>query len=297
MAQVSSHSRPSIGSKLGLSAGRFGLDWSAGDSAQLDDLHVRTVLDEAAAQGIRVVDAGSVYGEAEATLGATLPSPNPFRIVLRSRRGLRPEHVGSAVETALANLWLPSADTLLLDGSADLAGVGGDELWTTCERLRGGGLIDRIGFTATAEDDVLAIARRLRPDVVQLPVSLLDQRLVQNGVLARLADLGVEIHLRSIFLHGLLFVPLERLPGRLKGSAGRLKRVREMLAEAGVDPLAAGLRYVLDRPEADCVLVSVAGPEDLHAILGAASAGCPPLNWSAMALDDPSLLDPRRWAA
>ena len=52
---------------------------------------------------------------------------------------------------------------------------------------------------------------------MQVPFSLLDQRLLQDGSLARLKDLGVEIHARSLFLQGLLF--MEPLPEKLRDAA------------------------------------------------------------------------------
>lgn len=283
--------------KLGLSAARFGLDWTSGVGARVNDAQVRAVLDRAAAAGVRVLDASSAYGEAETTLGVTLPSPNPFKVVVRASAGPSGDQLDAAARASLATLWLPSADTLLVSRAASLTGGQGPALWSACEALRGEGLFERIGFAADVGDDVLGLARRYRPDVVQLPVSLLDQRLVQDGTLLRVADAGVEVHLRCIFLHGLLFVPLERLPGRLKGSAARLKHVRQALGEAGVDPLAAALRFALDRPEAACVLVGAAGPSEFGAVLAAAASDLPDLDWPSMALDDPTLLDPRRWAA
>ena len=62
-------------------------------------------------------------------------------------------------------------------------------------------------------ENPVQLAEQFRPDAMQVPFSLLDQRLLRDGSLSRLKELGVEIHARSIFLQGLLF--LENPPAKL----------------------------------------------------------------------------------
>lgn len=279
--------------RLGIGAAHFGLG-----GGRVSDADARAVLARANAAGVQRLDASQGDGEAEAALGAVLPSPNPFRVVVRAAASATvPGYVDSAARTALATMWLPQGYALLAPSAADLAGPEGPALWTVLERLRGEGLYEKIGFSAFASDDPFALARRFRPDVVQLPVSLLDQRLIQNGALAALADMGVEVHVRSIFQDGLLFLPLERLPGPLTGSAARLRRTRAVLAECGLDPAHAAVRFALDRPEIACAVVDVMGLDELEGLLAAAETPAPDLDWAALALDDPIALDARRWAA
>jgi aryl-alcohol dehydrogenase-like predicted oxidoreductase len=284
--------------KLGLGSAQFGLDYGVSNTrGRTPDEEVSAILGRAFGAGVRVIDTASAYGEAEATLGAVLPSPCPFRVVTKTPPGASPMAIDQAARASLQMLWLPSAYGLLAHAAKDLLAVGGGEVWRAMQRLKGEGLFEKIGISAYASDDPVALARRFRPDIMQLPVSLLDQQLIQSGALETLADMGVEVHLRSIFLQGLLFVPLERLPGRLTGSAARLKRVRLQLADAGVDPLTAAVRFALDRPEAACAVVGVTTLEEFDDVLAAARAPTPDLDWAAMALDDPVTLDPRRWAA
>ena len=47
------------------------------------------------------------------------------------------------------------------------------------------------------------------PDIIQLPFSVFDQRLLQDGTLSTLKSLGIEIHARSIFLQGLLLMKVK----------------------------------------------------------------------------------------
>jgi aryl-alcohol dehydrogenase-like predicted oxidoreductase len=159
-------------------------------------------------------------------------------------------------------------------------------------------LFARIGIAVHASDDPCGVARRFKPDLVQAPASLLDQRLLADGSLARIAGMGIEVQLRSVFLNGLLFLPPDRVPATLKGAAGRLSRVRRMIAEGRSDPLQAALGFALSRPEATAVLVSPTTAAELSAIIAAAASPPPDLDWDEMALDDPIALDSgSSWAA
>ena len=143
----------------------------------------------------------------------------------------------------------------------------------------------------------MGVARRFRPDIVQAPASLLDQRLIVNGALAELAEMDIEVHLRSIFLQGLLFLPPDRVPAPLQTAARGLSRVRRMIAEGRSDPLQAALGFALARPEAATVIVGVTTAAELQAVVAAAASPPPELDWNLMALEDPSPLDAGHWAA
>jgi aryl-alcohol dehydrogenase-like predicted oxidoreductase len=154
----------------------------------------------------------------------------------------------------------------------------------------------KIGLSVFASDDPVGLAKRFKPDLIQAPASLLDQRLLLDCSLARIAEMGVEVQLRSIFLQGLLFLPPDRVPGPMKGAASCLSRVRRMIAEGRSDPLQAALGFALSRQEATSVLVGVTSAAELQAIVAAASHPPPDLDWNEMALADPGALDPKGWA-
>ena len=168
-------------------------------------------------------------------------------------------------------------------------------LWDRLRALKDQGLCRKIGVSVYASDDPVGLSRRFKPDVVQAPASLLDQRLLLDGSLAELASMGVEVHLRSIFLNGVLFLPPDRAPSHLKAAAGRISRARRLIAEGRSDPLQAALGFALSRPEASAVLVDVGSSAEMNAVIAAAMSPPPDLDWDEMALDDPTALD--TWAA
>jgi aryl-alcohol dehydrogenase-like predicted oxidoreductase len=286
-------------SKLGLGAAQFGLDSGAARRARAPEAEVREMLSLAARAGIGVLDTGSASSHGEAVMGAVMPRPSRFAVTVKAARGDRgPAFVEAEARASLARLGLTKADAIMVQAAGDLFAPYGPALWDRLQLLRDTGLFDKVGISAYASDDPVGLARRFRPDLIQAPASLLDQRLLVDGSLAAVREMGVEVHLRSIFLHGLLFKPPPcRMPPEVKAAATRLSRARRMIAEGRSDPLQAGLGFALSRPEASAVIVGAATAAELSAVIAAAASPPPDLDWDDMAIEEPELLDPRRWVA
>jgi aryl-alcohol dehydrogenase-like predicted oxidoreductase len=184
------------------------------------------------------------------------------------------------------------ADTLLVHAAQDLDDPA---LWPALRALKGEGVFRRIGISVYVADDPAALAARFRPDVMQLPFSLLDQRLLKDGSLARLKDMGVEVHARSLFLQGLLLMEPDAVPKGLAAAAPHLIELRTRLARAGSTPLAAAVGFVLSHPLIDAGLVGVTSTAELQQIVTARGRALPALDWQACALTDERILTPSLW--
>jgi aryl-alcohol dehydrogenase-like predicted oxidoreductase len=288
--------------KLGLGAAQFGLDSGAPRGARAPEAEVREMLALAARAGVGVLDTGAASAHGEAVMGAVMPRPSAFAVTVKAARGDRgPAFVEAEARASLARLGLTKADAIMVQAAGDLFTPYGEALWDRLRALRDMGLFAKVGISAYASDDPVGLARRFRPDIMQAPASLLDQRLLVDGSLAAVREMGVEVHLRSIFLHGLLFRPPgkapHKMPDAVRAAATRLSRARRLIAEGRSDPLQAGLGFALSRPEASAVIVGAANAAELSAVIAAASSPPPDLDWDDMAIDDPEALAPRRWAA
>ncbi len=283
--------------KLGLAASQFGLDYAvANPRGRSPEQEVGDILQIAARSGVQLLDT-VVGGRSERVLGELMPRPSPFNVVVKTARCDRgADYVEAEARASLAKLGMSRAHALLVEQAGDLFSPYGPALWDRMRALKDEGLFEKVGVSVYASDDPVGVARRFRPDIVQAPASLLDQRLIVNGALAELADMDIEVHLRSIFLQGLLFLPPDRVPAPLANAARGLSRVRRMIAEGRSDPLQAALGFALARPEAATVIVGVTTAAELQAVVAAAASPPPELDWDEMALEDPVALD-GRWAA
>ncbi len=251
---------------------------------------MRSLLQTAADAGVTRV-ATRPQGDQERLLGQAWPFPSPFSVSVRAvvlSEGL--DRVEARARRSLERMGLPRGDVLLVSGAGDLAGAEGRALWERLQALKDRGLYRRVGFLATMEDGPVLLARRFQPDVVQIPCNILDQRPVREGVLSDLAALGVDVHVSSVFARGLLFANRESLPTHLSAHGVALSRTRRRLAEARVDPMQAALAFCLNLPPVAAVIASVASAAEMRAVLAAAHAPSPNLDWSSLALEEPAAL-------
>jgi hypothetical protein len=203
---------------------------------------------------------------------------------------LGPDQVEGRLHMARDRLRPSIAFDALIDGGR-LLGADGDALWTAALSARDSGVCGAVGISVEPGGDALGLARRFKPELIQVSVGLLDQRLIASGALAEIAALGAEVHVRPSLLHGLLFLPREGLPPALAEAGPQVSRVRRQIAEAGADPLQAALAFALDRPEASHVIVEAGSAGEVRALLAAGAAPSPALDWPACALDHPAALN------
>jgi len=283
--------RPSLALRLGIGTVQFGQTYGISNHrGQVPFEEARTIVARAAESGIGVLDTAANYGEAEDVLARM--DIGAFRIVsktIRLSHGL--DAVVARVRQSVQKLG--RVDLLLVHAVSDLLGPGGTELWAALQALKTEGTVGGIGISAYIVDDPAGLAERFRPDAMQVPFSLLDQRLLRDGSLARLKSLGVEVHARSLFLQGLLF--LETPPEKLAYAAPVLAAVRKRIAAAVVTPLAAALAFVLSRSEVDVAVIGVTTQDQLEEILATIAVPPPDIDWAACALDDARVLTPSLW--
>jgi spore coat polysaccharide biosynthesis protein SpsF (cytidylyltransferase family)/aryl-alcohol dehydrogenase-like predicted oxidoreductase len=283
--------RPQAAQRLGLGTVQFGQAYGISNQrGQVPSHEARAILARAARAGVGLLDTAANYGEAEQVLSQI--DTAGFRIVSKTisvQQGID-RVVARARQSARV---LGRLDLLLVHAAGDLLGPQGDALWLALRTLKDEGVTGGIGISTYVAEDPAALAQRFRPDAMQVPFSLLDQRLLRDGSLARLKDLGVEVHARSLFLQGLLF--MDRLPEKLEYAAPELQAVKARIAAAGATPLAAALGFVLSRPEVDVAVIGVAALKQLDEIFAAAAKPPPELDWASCALGDVRVLTPSLW--
>ena len=161
--------------------------------------------------------------------------------------------------------------------------------------MKSAGKVRKVGASVYTAAQIDGLLSRYPLDLIQAPVSVLDQRLVRSGHLRKLKDSGVEVHVRSVFLQGLLLMPPEAVPEKLERARPRLAELRRHLAPLGVTPLQAALGFVLAMPEINRVIVGVDSLRQLQDILSAAE-GLPSIpDLGRFALEDARLLNPALW--
>jgi aryl-alcohol dehydrogenase-like predicted oxidoreductase len=259
--------------KLGLGTVQWGLPYGiANRQGVTTSAAVSAILAEAQHHGITVLDTASQYGEAETVLGAN--SLAEFCVVSKSPKFATPVisddqvfELGQVFHQSLQRLSCSKMYGYLIHHTEDLLVPGGDKLVDAMKQLKAQGVVQKIGVSVYDGAQVDDIMRILKPDIIQLPLSVLDQRMLMSGQLERLKKEGVEIHVRSVFLQGLLLMPLNQIPAYFDPIRPLLTRWHTAAHTQGMSLVQAALSFVRDIPYVDTVLIGVESLEQFQSCL------------------------------
>ena len=265
------------------------------ERGELTDVDVSEVVITALAVGItaadthRTTDPNQGYGRAQARLR---PWARQFQITTKIY-GRSELPIIEQLALSLTDLAVPCVHACLVHDWAELTG---DERRSTAralEAVRASGHATKVGVSAYDEAEVASAIDHFESlDVVQVPASVVDQRLVNSTVLRALSDAGAEIQVRSIFLQGLLLEP--RATASLAAHPD-IRRVHLFCEANGIAPLTACLSFIKSLEWATQVVVGVTGADELKQIADTWAQGPLTADWAEFASSDTALVDPRLW--
>jgi aryl-alcohol dehydrogenase-like predicted oxidoreductase len=289
--------------KLGLGTAQFGIPYGATNAiGQLQPGPARAIIQLALENGIDLFDTAPAYGTAEQLIGAVL-SPEAKIVtktsIARQRSFTRDDvaDIGASFRISLNNLQRTGVYGLLVHSPDDVQRPGGNLIIELLLELRDRGIVQKIGVSAYTREQLEYCLRRYPLDLYQVPLSYVDQRLVRSGVLRDLASSGAEIHVRSIFLQGILLAPLQRLPDYFAPWLDKLAQIRSALVAAGAAPGAAALAFVRAKTPASYAIVGATSVPELRQLLQQSSQTAAALPFDDFAIDDEGLIDPSCWPA
>jgi len=286
-------------SRIALGTAQFGLPYGiANRRGQVGRADLSAILHRARTAGIDTLDTAIAYGDSEQRLGES--GVGRWRVITKLPELPVPcadiaAWARTSVRESLAKLRLARLGAVLLHRPLQLLGPQGPALLAALLALKHEGLVEKVGISIYAPSDLDALWHRFRPELVQAPLNVLDRRLLTSGWMATMHAAGTEIHVRSVFLQGLLLMDAASRPAMFSRWQPLWDQWTRWLGEASVSPLRACLGLALSQPEVSRVVVGVDSPEQLEEILGATLGPnlVPP---SALACTDADLLDPSRWA-
>ena len=291
--------------QLCLGTAQFGLAYGiTNTNGQVSEAEVGQLLFDANEAGICWLDTAQAYGNAEEVLGRKLPNAHGFHFI--SKLPAQPQPVFSAQDVeawdqafhkSCQRLRVQSLDALLLHAPADLGKPGGEYLEAWLLNLRRQGLVQRVGVSIYSAKDLDVVNPALL-DLVQLPLSLYDQRALQDGTLTRLRARGTAIHARSLYLQGLLLTPTAQWPAWVSADVRAHQQALEALADQrDCQLIDLALGFAREQLDLEAVVLGVCSSKELTALHNSWASISPwkEGEWRTWCLQNADILDPRLW--
>lgn len=284
--------------RLALGTVQFGMPYGiANSSGQVSREMALKILTLGSQSGVDMLDTAIQYGESESCLGEV--GISSYRVVTKLpdipmcvsdvRKWILFE-----LRASLARLRMPSVYGLMLHRPLSLVGSLGSEVWAGLNQAKDEGLVQKLGVSIYAPQDLDEIWPKYPLEIIQAPLNIVDRRLVKSGYLSRLKEKGIEVHTRSAFLQGLLLMPRAKVPQQFALWSPLWEQWEGWLKLNRLSALDACMAFVLSHQEVDRIVVGVDSDAHLSEILLALKKSGQ-IDWPDFSSNDERLVNPSLW--
>lgn len=279
------------GAQLGLPYGIL----NGGETLSREE--VARILDTSVDHGIESIDTAIAYGKSESIIGET--SQNRFNIISK----LPPlpvditnvsEWVRSQVKGSLSRLKCTSLDALLLHRPQDLTGAHGAKLSAAVGSLIAEKMIHRFGISIYSPDELEGIIGTYDIHVIQAPLNVFDRRIL--GVTDRLSALNIEVHVRSVFLQGVLIANPKNRPQWFEPWSEHFALFDDWVRSTGVSAMACCMGFALQQPGIAKLVIGTTSAKSLDEIMSSIPNSVLEVPTQLQSSVE-QLIDPRFWNA
>jgi len=251
------------------------------------------IINTARSGGVCWLDTARGYGESEAIIGKYLSThdkqPIPHLVTKftldKKLEGKDIEHhIMQSVQESLRLLGVSKIDMVMLHHASDLL-LWGTTIRDACAKLIKEGYANKIGVSLGAESEqqfyrIWEYAQEPIFEGIQVPLNLVDQRLIRSGALKLMADAGKIVFARSIYLQGLLCMNPGGLPARISEAEPILLNVHRLAEREGISVEQMAFAYVRDMPGVSSLVIGAETSEQVERNIRLAE--CPPLRESTI---------------
>ena len=260
---------------LCLGTAQLGLNYGITNKiGKLKETDAKKIIMKAVSEGIKFFDTAQDYGRSEELLGDTLSSFRDSKII--NKFSYKSNKTWSTFDTknwernfqhSLLKLKATSIDSFLVHNCRDLNRKDSRFLIQWLDSLKERSLVRRIGVSIynPKEIDFLPLEKL---DIIQLPLSIFDQRFLDNGIINHLVSLNISVHVRSIFLQGLILQKPENLPNFLSPDFKLHHHMfYDSLKKSCQTPLEASLDFIYRCKGIEAILFGVTNLSELISII------------------------------
>jgi len=241
--------------KLGLGTVQFGMDYGINNAkGKVLKEEVFEILEVAWNNGIDMLDTSALYGESEYVIGQFLKENDvPFEIVSKL-----PPCDADDIETRFCeSLKKLNRDKLFGYLIHDFDSFRKNRhIWDILQKMKSQKKVEKLGFSLYYPEEAEYIIREnVEFDMVQVPFSIFDQRF--SGIFEVLRERNVEIHVRSVFLQGLVFKNALTMHGIFDNFRDKLSSLHSISQDINVSISALCLNFAVLNEYIDKVIIGI----------------------------------------
>ena len=255
--------------KLALGTTQFGMDYGINNKGgKVPKQEVFKILEKTLSSKVGPVDTAFEYGDSEKVIGDFSREGRRALEIVSKLPKCGSEEAAKFLKKSLENLNTERLYGYLVHDFDSF--LKEPAIWEKMQGFKEQGKAGKIGFSLyypkQAEE---LLGKGIEFDLVQLPYSIFDQRF--SEILPKLKEQGIEVHVRSVFLQGLMFKESRELQGNLAGAGENLTVIKQVSKESNVPVSALCINFAALNQSIDKVVVGVDSLQNLEENIGAFS--------------------------
>jgi aryl-alcohol dehydrogenase-like predicted oxidoreductase len=291
--------------KLGIGTAQLGMRYGiTNKSSKLKFIDFKKIILLSVNNKIYTIDTANNYGDSEIKIGKAILKTkykDKFKIVSKIGNIRKVKisniykHILDSVSLSISVMGVKNLEGILIHDIKDLESNKADEIFYSLIRIKNMGLIKKIGFSAYKIFDVIKYIKKYKFDFIQFPLNIFDQRILAKNIQKKLKKHKVELHIRSIFLQGLLLLPKNKLPMKFKNKT-ILKNWHKFLNGNNLDPLTACINFIKQNNIYTKVIIGFNSYNQFNEVLKKFTIKKRiNLNFEKLATKNSSIINPSKW--
>lgn len=245
--------------RLAIGTVQFGLNYGINNHEGIvAEQELNSILNNARDNEIDLLDTAQAYGNSESRLG--LVDSSNFKFISKLKPGILASEVAKSVNDSCKKLNVSHLEGVLLHDFNDYNR--NPKLINELINLKRNSLIKKIGFSLYYTSDLdLLFSQNIDFDIVQVPFSIYDQRF--KKYFKKLKKKNIEIHVRSVFLQGLVFMNPDKLSKHFDKYKHQFLSFQNKCLELDQTISSVCLNYVYAHLEIDRVIIGICSSKEL----------------------------------
>jgi aryl-alcohol dehydrogenase-like predicted oxidoreductase len=193
--------------KLVIGSAQIGMNYGLFNNKKISVKEFKKIEKLVIKSKINFIDTATSYGESEKIIGNSklknlhvitkIKLPNKKNINIKS-------WLLKEISKSLSKLKIKKIYGVLIHNYKDLLGKHGKNYLFSLQELKRKNIIKKIGISVYEPQEIKKIWNFWKPDIIQVPLNPIDNRILDSGWVNILKKFKVKIYARSIFLQGLL---------------------------------------------------------------------------------------------
>ena len=243
------------------------------------------------------IDTAQAYGKSEKVLGRVFDKKKVEYItkIILKKNDINLNRLNQKIVNSLKNLKTNKIYCLLIHNTNFFKNDKTlNKIRNYLIKLKKEKIIKKYGVSIYDMKDLKKIYKKFDPDVVQLPLNIFDQNKIKSLWIKKMFDQKKEIHIRSIFLQGVLLKKRNQLPKYFIKFKNHFEKWHNWLIDNDMSNLNACLKFIYNEKHVSKFVVGVENYDQFKKIINYKNDK-KRLFFKALASKNKKLIDPRKW--